>query len=395
MTKYKFSKAVPQGTVDTVGNILRVAASPNVISFAGGLPAPELFPVKELKAATDKVYETSAESALQYTNSKGFEKLRKILAERMKIRGVDCTADNIAITTGSQQSIDLISKMLLNRDDTIIVEKPTYMSALDVFNTYGANIIGVEMDDQGMKMDALEDALKAHSEAKFIYTVPTFQNPTGRTMPVERRKKMIELVNKYDVNVIEDDPYGQLRFAGESVPALKSFDTEGRVFYLSTFSKTLTPGLRTGWVVADPNFIKQFTIIKQSADLHSDNVAQQAIADFLTDFDIDQHIAKIRKVYRKREGLMMDCIQKYFPKGVKYSHPEGGLFIWVEVPGKVNTQALFDQCIKNNVAFVPGEPFYPGEVVPGTFRLNFSNMKEDKIKEGIKRLGKAIAEFEG
>lgn len=395
MTKYKFSKAVPQGTVDTVGNILRVAASPNVISFAGGLPAPELFPVKELKAATDKVYETSAESALQYTNSKGFEKLREILSKRMKIRGVDCTADNIAITTGSQQSIDLISKMLLNRGDTIIVEKPTYMSALDVFNTYGANIIGVEMDDQGMKMDALEDALKAHPEAKFIYTVPTFQNPTGRTMPVERRKKMIELVNKYDVNVIEDDPYGQLRFAGESVPALKSFDTEGRVFYLSTFSKTLTPGLRTGWVVADPDFIKQFTIIKQSADLHSDNVAQQAIADFLTDFDIDQHIAKIRKVYRKREGLMMDCIQKYFPKGVKYSHPEGGLFIWVEVPGKVNTQALFDQCIKNNVAFVPGEPFYPGEVVPGTFRLNFSNMKEDKIKEGIKRLGKAIAEFEG
>lgn len=395
MAKYKFSAAVPEGTVDTVGNILKVAASPDVISFAGGLPAPELFPVEELKDATDQVYETSAESALQYTNSEGFRPLREILAKRMQIRGVNCDADNIAITTGSQQSIDLITKMLVNRGDTIIVEKPTYMSALDVFNTYGANLVGVEMDEQGMKMDALEATLQAHPEAKFIYTVPTFQNPTGRTMPIERRKKMMELVNQYDINVIEDDPYGQLRFAGEAVRALKSFDTDGRVFYLSTFSKTLTPGLRTGWVVADQDFIKQFTIIKQSADLHSDNVAQQVIAKFLTNFNIDDHIAKIRKVYREREGLMMECIQKYFPEGVQYSHPEGGLFIWVEVPGDVNTQALFEQSIKNNVAFVPGEPFYPEEVVPGTFRLNFSNMQPAKIEEGIQRLGKTLAEFEG
>ncbi|WP_251546562.1 aminotransferase-like domain-containing protein [Limosilactobacillus caecicola] len=395
MANYKFSAAVPEGTVDTVGEILKVAASPNVISFAGGLPAPELFPVNELKQATDQVYDTSAESALQYTNSEGFKKLREILAKRMAIRGVDCTADNIAITTGSQQSIDLISKMFINRGDTIIVEKPTYMSALDVFHTYGANVVGVDMDDQGMKMDALEAALRQNPETKFIYTVPTFQNPTGRTMPVARRQKMVELAKEYDVVIIEDDPYGQLRFAGEPVPAVKSFDTDGRVFYLSTFSKTLTPGLRTGWVVADPDFIKQFTIIKQSADLHSDNVSQQAIADFLTDFDIDEHIAKIREVYGKRQRLMMECIERDFPVGVKYSHPEGGLFIWVEVPGNVNTQALFDQCIKNNVAFVPGEPFFPGEVIPGTFRLNFSNMSEDKIKEGIARLGKAIKEFQG
>lgn len=395
MAKYDFSKAVPQGQVDTVGEILKVAASPDVISFAGGLPAPELFPVDQLKAATDQVYDTSAQSALQYTNSEGFLKLRKILADRMKIRGVECSADEIAITTGLQQSIDLISKMFINRGDTIITEKPTYMSALDVFHTYGANVVGVDMDENGMRMDKLEEALKAHPEVKFIYTVPTFQNPTGRTMPVDRRQKMVDLAKKYDFVIIEDDPYGQLRFAGKPVPAVKSFDTDGRVFYLSTFSKTLTPGLRTGWVVADPDFIKNFTVIKQSADLHSDNVAQQAIADFLSDFNIDDHIAKIHKVYRKREGLMMDYIEKYFPKGVKYSHPEGGLFIWVEVPGDVNTQALFDQCIKNNVAFVPGEPFYPNEVVPGTFRLNFSNMSEDKIKEGIQRLGKALAEFQG
>lgn len=395
MAKYNFSKAVPEGAVDTVGEILRVAASPDVISFAGGLPAPELFPVKQLKAATDQVYDNTAQSALQYTNSSGYLKLRKILADRMKIRGVDCTADNIVITTGSQQSIDLISKMFLNRGDTMITEKPTYMSALDVFRTYGANIVGVDMDENGMKMDALEDALKKHPETKLIYTVPTFQNPTGRTMPVDRRQKMVELAKKYDFVIIEDDPYGQLRFAGQAVPAMKSFDTDGRVFYLSTFSKTLTPGLRTGWVVADKDFVKYFTIIKQSADLHSDNVSQQVIANFLSDFKIDDHIATIRKVYREREGLMMKCIEKYFPKGVKYSHPEGGLFIWVEVPGDVNTQALFDQCIKNNVAFVPGEPFYPGEVIPGTFRLNFSNMKPDKIEEGIKRLGKALAEFQG
>ncbi|HJA47179.1 MAG TPA: PLP-dependent aminotransferase family protein [Candidatus Limosilactobacillus excrementigallinarum] len=391
--EYNYSKAVPQGGVDTVGEILKVAASPNVISFAGGLPAPELFPTSQLQQATDRVYQTSAESALQYSNSNGFRRLREILAQRMARRGVSCDADNIAITTGSQQSIDLISKMFINRGDTILVEKPTYMSALDVFNTYGANIVGVEMDDEGLRMDALEQALKNHPEAKFLYTVPTFQNPTGRTLPVDRRQRMVELARQYDIVIIEDDPYGQLRFAGDPVPAVKSFDSDGRVFYLSTFSKTLTPGLRTGWVVADPAFIKHFTVIKQSADLHTDNVAQQVIAEFLADFNIDEHIAKIRQVYRQREQLMIEQIQKHFPTGVKYTNPDGGLFIWVEIPGNINTQDLFDQCIKNNVAFVPGEPFYPGEPESGTFRLNFSNMSEEKIKDGIQRLGKAITEF--
>lgn len=391
--EYNYSKAVPQGGVDTVGEILKVAASPNVISFAGGLPAPELFPTSELQQATDRVYQTSAESALQYSNSNGFHRLREILAQRMARRGVSCDADNIAITTGSQQSIDLISKMFINRGDTILVEKPTYMSALDVFNTYGAKIVGVEMDDDGLRMDALEQALKDHPEAKFLYTVPTFQNPTGRTLPVDRRQRMVELARQYDIVIIEDDPYGQLRFAGDPVPAVKSFDSDGRVFYLSTFSKTLTPGLRTGWVVADPAFIKHFTVIKQSADLHTDNVAQQVIAEFLTDFNIDEHIAKIRQVYRQREQLMIEQIQKHFPTGVKYTNPDGGLFIWVEIPGNINTQDLFDQCIKNNVAFVPGEPFYPGEPESGAFRLNFSNMSEEKIKDGIQRLGKAITEF--
>ena len=391
--EYNYSKAVPQGGVDTVGEILKVAASPNVISFAGGLPAPELFPTSQLQQATDRVYQTSAESALQYSNSNGFRRLREILAQRMARRGVSCDADNIAITTGSQQSIDLISKMFINRGDTILVEKPTYMSALDVFNTYGANIVGVEMDDEGLRMDALEQALKNHPEAKFLYTVPTFQNPTGRTLPVDRRQRMVELARQYDIVIIEDDPYGQLRFAGDPVPAVKSFDSDGRVFYLSTFSKTLTPGLRTGWVVADPAFIKHFTVIKQSADLHTDNVAQQVIAEFLADFNIDEHIAKIRQVYRQREQLMIEQIQKHFPTGVKYTNPDGGLFIWVEIPGNINTQDLFDQCIKNNVAFVPAEPFYPGEPESGTFRLNFSNMSEEKIKDGIQRLGKAITEF--
>ena len=391
--EYNYSKAVPQGGVDTVGEILKVAASPNVISFAGGLPAPELFPTSELQQATDQVYQTSAESALQYSNSNGFRRLREILAQRMARRGVSCNADNIAITTGSQQSIDLISKMFINHGDTILVEKPTYMSAQDVFNTYGANIVGVEMDDDGLRMDALEQALKEHPEAKFLYTVPTFQNPTGRTLPVDRRQRMVELARQYDIVIIEDDPYGQLRFAGNPVPAVKSFDSDGRVFYLSTFSKTLTPGLRTGWVVADPVFIKHFTVIKQSADLHTDNVAQQVIAEFLTDFNIDEHIAKIRQVYRQREQLMIEQIQNYFPAGVKYTNPDGGLFIWVEIPGNINTQDLFNQCIKNNVAFVPGEPFYPGKPESGTFRLNFSNMSEEKIKDGIQRLGKAITEF--
>ncbi len=389
---YQFSDRVPISDEDPVGNILKVAGSPDVISFAGGLPAPELFPVADLKKVTDEVYDESGRQALQYSSANGYPQLREQIVKRMAKQGVQTTTDNVMITTGSQQSIDLTAKMFVNPGDTVIVEKPTYLCALDVFRSYGAHIVGVEMDENGMRMDQLERAVQENPNTKFIYTIPNFQNPTGRTMSAERRKRMIEIANRYDIMIMEDDPYGAIRFAGDDIEPIKFWDSQERVIYLSTFSKILAPGLRLGWIVAEKSLIKKFTLMKQSADVHSDNLTQHIVAKFMAEFDIENHINKIKQVYRKREAIMMTAIEHFFPQGVRYSHPEGGLFIWVEVPGDVDTQALFNTCIAHNVAFVPGEPFYPDAVTPGTFRLNYSNMAEEQIKTGIERLGSAIKE---
>lgn len=389
---YQFSDRVPESDEDPVGNILKVAGSPDVISFAGGLPAPELFPVAELKRVTDEIYDESGRQALQYSTAIGYPQLREQIVKRMAHQAVKTTIDNIMISTGSQQSIDLTAKMFVNPGDTVIVEKPTYLCALDVFRSYGAHIVGVDMDENGMKIDQLEKAVAENPNTKFIYTIPNFQNPTGRTMSADRRERMIEIADNYDIMIVEDDPYGAIRFAGDDIEPIKFYDDHERVIYLSTFSKILAPGLRLGWIVAEKSLIKKFTLMKQSADVHSDNLTQHIVAKFMSEYDIDDHIDKIKQVYRKRERVMMNAIEAFFPKNVHYSHPEGGLFIWVEVPGDVDTKALFDTCIKHNVAFVPGEPFYPDAVTPGTFRLNYSNMSEDHIKTGIKRLGDAIKE---
>lgn len=391
---YQFSNNIPESNVDPVGNILKVAGDPKVISFAGGLPAPELFPVEDLKKVTNEVYDESGRQALQYSIAAGFPALREQIAKRMNRSGIKCDIDNIMITTGSQQSIDLTAKLFVNPGDTVIVEQPTYLCALDVFRSYGAHMVGVPMDDDGMKMDALEQAVKDNPNTKFIYTIPSFQNPTGRTMPADRRQKMIEIADKYNVMILEDDPYGAIRFAGKDVSPVKTYEHDERVIYMSTFSKILAPGLRIGWIVAEKTLVKKFTLMKQTVDVHSDNLTQHIIAKYMSDYNIDDHIAKIRDVYRRREGIMMDAIKKYFPKDAHYSHPEGGLFIWVEVPG-VDTQTLFNTCIDHNVAFVPGEPFYADKVIPGTFRLNYSNMQDDKIVTGIERLGNAIKEAIG
>lgn len=378
-----------------MGDILKVAGSPDIISFAGGLPAPELFPVEALKQAADKVFDKNGRSALQYASAIGNPDLRNQITQRMNRQGINCDVDNIMITTGSQQSIDLTAKMFVNPGDTVIVEKPTYLCALDVFKSYGAHIVGVEMDDDGMKMADLQQAVADNPNTKFIYTIPNFQNPTGRTMTAERRQQMVEIANKADIMIMEDDPYGAIRFAGDDIEPVKYYDTEDRVIYLSTFSKILAPGLRLGWMVMNKDLMPKYSLMKQSADVHSDNLTQYIVAQFMADNDIDDHISKIRNVYRQREKVMMAAIEKSFPAGVHYSHPQGGLFIWVEVPGDIDTIELFKTCVGHNVAFVPGEPFYPDKVTPGTFRLNFSNMSEDQIKVGIKRLGDAIKETIG
>lgn len=390
---FKFSKRVPADGTDAVGAILKAAADPKIISFAGGLPAPELFPVEGMKESTDKVYAEHGQQALQYGAAKGVTELRELILKRVKEKeNVDAKLENVMVTTGSEQAIDLVGKAFVNPGDTVLVEEPTYLCALDVFRSYGANFVSVPMDDDGMKMDALEEALKAHPETALVYTVPNFQNPTGRTMPAERRKKFAELAAKYDVPVLEDNPYGDIRFAGEHVPSVKSFDHAGKVFYMSTFSKILAPGFRLGWLVADPKVIEKLTVLKQSADLHTDNLVQYVVTEFFKENDVDAHVKEISDLYGKRKQLMIDGIKKYFPKDVKYTDPEGGMFLWVEVPGVTDTVELFKQCLEHNVAFVPGDPFFAGKPQPGTFRLNYSNMQEDQIEVGLKRLGEALSQ---
>lgn len=391
MTQFKYSKRVPADGTDAVGAILQAAADPKIISFAGGLPAPELFPVKEMKAAVDKVFEEHGQEAMQYGAAKGVTALREVIQQHIKEKeNVDSELDNVLVTTGSEQALDLVGKAFVDPGDTVLVEQPTYLCALDVFRSYGTNFASVEMDEDGMKMDALEEALKANPNTKLIYTVPNFQNPTGRTMTEERRKQLAELAEKYDVYVLEDNPYGEIRFAGQHVPAVKSFDKSGHVFYMSTFSKTLAPGFRLGWLVADKAVVNKLTVLKQSADLHTDNLAQFAVAQFFADNDVDAHVKEISALYGKRKDLMLEGIKKYFPEGVKYTDPEGGMFLWVEVPGVDDTVELFKECLEHDVAFVPGDPFFAGEVQPGAFRLNYSNMKEDQIEVGLKRLGAAL-----
>lgn len=391
MTKFNYSKRVPADGTDAVGTILKAAADPQIISFAGGLPAPELFPVKEMKEAVDRVFAKHGQEAMQYGAAKGVTALRELIQKHVKDKeNVDAELENVLVTTGSEQVLDLVGKAFVDPGDTVLVEQPTYLCALDVFKTYGANFAGVEMDEQGMKMDALEAALKSHPNTKLIYTVPNFQNPTGRTMALERRKQLAELAAKYDVYVLEDNPYGEIRFAGQHVPAVKSFDQTGHVFYMSTFSKTLAPGFRLGWLVADEDVVNKLTVLKQSADLHTDNLAQYAVVEFLQNNDLDAHVKEISALYGKRKQLMVDGIKKYFPAGVKYTDPEGGMFLWVEVPGVDDTVALFKECLKHNVAFVPGDPFFAGAAQPGTFRLNYSNAQEDKITAGMKQLGAAL-----
>lgn len=391
---FKFSSRVPNVDNDVVGEILKVAGDPEIISFAGGLPAPELFPVKEMHEAADKVFEKHGAEALQYTAAIGNPHLRELIVDRMQTnKEVTTTVDNVCITTGSEQSIDLVAKMMVDKDDVILVEKPTYLCALDVFRSYGSKVVGVDMDEDGMKMDVLEEKLNQYPDTKFIYTIPNFQNPTGRTMTAERRAKMVELAEAHGVTILEDDPYGEIRYSGVAVPPVKHFDKNGTVVYMNTFSKILAPGMRLGWIVADKKFIDMFVVMKQSADLHSDNLSQFIVAQYMEDNDLDKHIKAISDVYYDRASLMLKEIDEQFPAGVKHSNPEGGMFIWVEVPGNVNTMDLFNNCVKHNVAFVPGEPFYPDEVIPGTFRMNFSNMKENQIHEGVRRMAAAIDEM--
>jgi 2-aminoadipate transaminase len=377
-----------------IREILKVTAQPEIISLAGGLPAPELFPIDEYRRAFEWVLETDGASALQYGPSEGYRPLRAFLAQRLCGFGMDCSADDVLIINGSQQALDLIAKILLDPGDAVLVEKPTYLGALQAFNQYQARYAVAGMDEDGICIDDVEQLLASQVASgmriKFIYVIPNFQNPTGRSMSLERRRKLVELASHYGVPIVEDDPYGELRYEGEQVPSLKSLDSSGCVIYLGTFSKILAPGLRLGWIVAAPEAIESLLHGKQPSDLHTGMVQQMATYEVARSGFIDSHIVEIRAFYRERRDVMLKALDEYFPADAHFTRPSGGLFVWAELPRRIDTRELLLEAVQERVAFVPGQGFHPDNGGTNTMRLNFSNVPPEQLREGVRRLGHAI-----
>ncbi len=393
-------------TSSTIRELLKLTQRPEVISFAGGLPAPEMFPVKEFEAACERVLRDNGPEALQYGMTEGYQPLREMIARHTARYGILATADNVLITSGSQQALDLIGKLLINRGDQVLVEAPTYLGALQAFNVYGAQYVSVPTDDDGLLTEKLEEALR--NGPKFMYILPNFQNPSGVTLSMRRRRELVRLADRYGVPIIEDDPYGQLRFEGEHLPPLLFLDREtkgirldngyslGNIIYLSTFSKTLAPGLRLGWIVAPKDVIGKLVQLKQGADLHTSTFTQMVAYETARGGFLDEHVLTIRKVYSERRDVMLAALEEYMPHelGVTWTHPQGGLFLWLRLPKGANSKTLLEEALKENVAFVPGESFfapgYVGDDPQRYARLNFSNAKPDMIREGIRRLAAAV-----
>jgi len=374
-----------------IRELLKLTEDSSIISFAGGLPAPELFPTEELQQVCVKVLREDGEVALQYSATEGYKPLREKIAERMRRQGMQVEANDILITSGSQQGLEFSGRIFLNEGDIVICESPSYLGAINAFNVYGPKFVEIAMDDDGMIIEDLEKALKDnHEKVKFIYVIPEFQNPTGRTMSLGRRKRLMELAYEYNVPIVEDNPYGELRFEGESIPPLKSMDTKGMVIHLGTFSKIFCPGYRLGWVVAAPEILSKYITVKQGADLQSSTISQREVNCFMDVYSLDDHIEKIKALYRTRKNLMVQTMREEFPLTVSFTNPQGGLFTWIELPEGTDAAEVFKLAIAQKVAFVPGEPFYPNGGNSNHARLNFSSMSEDKIVEGIKRLGKVL-----
>ena len=392
--EYKYARRMANLKASEIRETLKITERPEVISFGGGLPAPELFPVDEIINVSRIVLEEEGTKALQYSATEGYKPLRQWIAHRMNKRlGTDFDCDNIFITHGSQQALDISGKVFLDEGDVVICESPTYLAAISAFKAYECKFIEVPTDNDGMIPEALEKILRETERAKIIYVVSDFQNPTGRTWSRERRMKLAELSSKYNVPVIEDNPYGELRFEGENLPSVKSFDTKGNVICFGTFSKIFCPGYRIGWVAAEKELIQKYVIVKQGTDLQCNTLAQHEISKYLELYDIDEHIEKIREVYRARRDLTVKTMAEEFPEGVTFTRPQGGLFAWVELPEKVNARDVLVKSLERNVAFIPGGAFFPNGGRENTLRINFSNMPEDRIVEGLRRLGEVLREF--
>lgn len=389
----KFAKRMERMQASEIRELLKLTAQPDIISFAGGLPAPELFPVEEIAKVSHDLVMKEGRQLLQYATTEGRPTLRAKIAKRMHEKyNTKVDADEILITTGSQQCLDFVGKLFLDPDDVVLCESPSYLGALNAFNAYQPKFVEVPTDNGGLIPEELDKILETTPNCKFIYVIPDFQNPTGRTWSLERRKKFMEVVNKHNLPVVEDNPYGELRYEGKILPSLKSMDTKGLVMFLGTFSKIFCPGLRLGWVAAEKELLGQFVKIKQSADLHTSNFDQGVADAYMEQYDLDKHVAEIVELYRHRRDLILKTMAEEFPAGTEWTHPEGGLFLWLTFPEGVSARKVFTKCIEMKVAGVIGDAFYPNQKTDRSMRINYSNMPDDRIVEGIKRMAKAIKE---
>lgn len=390
----KMARRMDRLKASDIREILKVTQRPEVISFAGGLPAPEFFPGKALAELTRTLLEAEGQQALQYSTTEGHPLLRQQIAQRLNsLWGTRHAADDILITSGSQQGLDLIGKLLLDEGDTVLCESPTYLGAISAWNVFGPNWVEVPTDEDGMDLQALEERLVRCPQAKLIYVVPNFQNPSGRTWSLERRRAFMALATRYGIPVVEDNPYGELRFEGTPLPALKAFDEAGLVIGLGTFSKVFCPGMRLAWIAVDHPTYEKFVILKQGADLHTSTLHQLQMCRYMERYDLNEDVARIIPVYKERRDAMAEALDQHLPPGVRFARPAGGLFLWVELPERLSARTLLEACLEQNVAFVPGGAFFPNGGHENTLRLNYSNMPVARIQEGVRRLAATITKL--
>jgi 2-aminoadipate transaminase len=396
----RYAKRTQQMKSSAIRELLKLTAQTDIISFAGGMPAPELFPTQRIEEAACRVLREQGNIALQYGTTEGYPPLREMIIRHMERYGIHAKLQNVLITAGSQQGLDLIGRVLVDPGSHVIAEEPTYLGAIQAWAMFEPEYITVPSDADGLHTDSLEDALK-HNDIRFIYALPNFQNPSGSTLSRERRETLVRLANHYSVPIVEDDPYGQLRYDGEHETPLIALDAQnvdgngdnfitGNVLYMSTFSKTLCPGFRVAWVVGPEEVIQKMVQAKQGADLHTSTLTQMIAYETARGGFLDEHILHLRKVYRERRDLMLSLMEELFPPGVTWTRPKGGLFTWVELPKGMNTQEMFDKAVAQKVAFVPGAAFFPRGGGENTMRLNFSNARPEQIEEGMERLAAVI-----
>ena len=390
----QFSERILNTPASFIREILKVIQQDDIISFAGGLPNPVSFPKEDLKQSMERVIDQYGDEVFQYSSTEGYRPLREWVAKRYRDEyGMDVQAVDVLITTGSQQALDLMGKVLINPGDALAIEEPGYLGAIQAFTVFEPDFCPVPLLDDGMDLDRLEQILEERN-VKLLYTVPNFQNPTGLTYSVEKRNALCSLLNRYSAYLIEDDPYGQLKFEGEALPYVGSFGLKKSVLF-GTISKIITPGMRLGWICTkDKELMQHLVTAKQAADLHSNIFAQYAVYDYLMNHELNEHIGKIKALYKEQSDVMLQAMKDFFPDTVTYTMPKGGMFVWGSLPEGESSLELFDRAMKEKVAFVPGNPFYVNDEKPvPTFRLNYTNSEPEVIREGIRRLGRLMESY--